>query len=137
MINHAFPFRHLTRAVAALSLLALAAGLGGCAGIGDSFASAAFVDPAKYEQFDCNQLEAERKTQAARTAELQGLIDKAKTGTGGAVVSQVAYGNDYISARASSKLAEETWLRNKCVATPVAPATPPVPAAPAHGARKR
>jgi hypothetical protein len=134
MIDRAFPSPHLTRAAAALALLALATGLGGCAAVGDSFASAAFVDPAKYEQFDCKQLEAERKAQAARTAELQGLIDKAETGTGGAVVSQVAYGNEYISARASSKLAEETWQRNKCVAT--VPAAPP-PAAPAHSARKR
>jgi hypothetical protein len=137
MIDRALPSRHLTRAAAVLSLLALATGLGGCAAVGDSFASAAFVDPAKYEQFDCKQLEAERKAQAARTAELQGLIDKAKTGTGGAVVSQVAYGNDYISARASAKLAEEAWQRNKCVATPEAPAAPPVPATPPHGARKR
>lgn len=142
MIDRSLSFRHLTRAVAALSLIALAAGLGGCAGIGDSFASAAFVDPAKYEQFDCKQLEAERKLQAKRTAELQGLIDKAQTGTGGTVVSQVAYGNDYISARASSKLAEETWQRSKCVASaPSASdesdAAPAVPAAPVHSARRR
>ena len=136
MIDRAFPSPHLARAAAVLSLLALATGLGGCAAVGDSFASAAFVDPAKYEQFDCKQLEAERKAQAARTAELQGLIDKAETGTGGTVVSQVAYGNDYISARASAKLAEESWQRSKCVATvPDAPAAPP--AAPAHSARKR
>jgi hypothetical protein len=135
MIDRFFPFRHLTCAVTALSLLTLAAGLGGCAAVGDSFASAAFVDPAKYEQFDCKQLEAERKLQAKRTAELQGLMDKAQTGTGGAVVSQVAYGNDFISARASSKLAEETWQRSKCVATPEVPAAPVAASAP--GARKR
>jgi hypothetical protein len=128
----------LTSRATAVALLVLAAGLGatlgGCADVGDSFASAAFVDPAKYDQYDCKQLEAERKTLATRAAELQGLIAKAQTGTGGSVVGELAYRNDYISARASTKLADETWQRNKCVAgSPAAAAPAPVPAAPAPG----
>jgi hypothetical protein len=132
----------LTSRATAAGLLVLCAGLGGCANVGDSFASAAFVDPAKYDQFDCKQLEVERKAQATRTAELQGLISKAETGVGGSVVGELAYRNDYISARASSKLAEETWQRNKCVASSPAAATPapaPAPAAPAgkgHGSAR-
>jgi hypothetical protein len=138
MIDRSYDPRLTSRAAVALLALGagLCAGLGGCANVGDSFASAAFVDPAKYEQFDCKQLEAERKTLATRTAELQGLIAKAETGTGGSVVGELAYRNDYISARAQAKLAEETWQRNKCVASSPATATPaptPVPAAPAHG----
>src|SRR3984885_16039206 len=136
MIDRCHDPRLTSRATAALLVLGagLGAGLGGCADVGDSFASAAFVDPAKYEQFDCKQLEAERKTLATRTAELQGLIAKAQTGTGGSVVGELAYRNDYISARASTKLADETWQRNKCVASSPATATPaPAPAAPAHG----
>src|SRR3954469_23204310 len=108
----------------AVALLALGATLGGCANVGDSFASAAFVDPAKYEQYDCKQLEAERKALATRTAELQGLIAKAETGVGGSVVGELAYRNDYISARAQAKLAEEMWQRNKCVVSSPAMATP-------------
>jgi hypothetical protein len=130
----------LTSRTAAVALLALGAGLcaglGGCANVGDSFASAAFVDPAKYDQFDCKQLETERKGLALRTAELQGLIAKADTGVGGSVVGELAYRNDYISARASAKLAEETWQRNKCVVSSPASATPapaPAPAAPGKG----
>jgi hypothetical protein len=128
----------LTSRATAVALLVLGAGLGaglgGCANVGDSFASAAFVDPAKYEQYDCKQLEGERKALATRTAELQGLIAKAETGVGGSVVGELAYRNDYISARASSKLADETWQSNKCVAGSPAAATPaPAPAAPAPG----
>src|SRR5712671_2004853 len=133
MIDRCHDPRSTSRATAA-ALLVLCAGLGGCANVGDSFASAAFVDPAKYEQFDCKQLDTERKTLATRTAELQGLIAKAETGTGGAVVGELAYRNDYISARASAKLAEEMWQRNKCAASSPAAAAPapvPVPAAPA------
>jgi hypothetical protein len=136
MIDRCHDPRLTSRATAALLVLGagLCAGLGGCANVGDSFASGAFVDPAKYEQYDCKQLDAERKALATRTAELQGLIAKAETGTGGSVVGELAYRNDYISARASSKLAEETWQRNKCVASSPATATPaPAPAAPAPG----
>jgi hypothetical protein len=127
----------LRAAATAVLLLAvgLCASLGGCANVGDSMVSSAFVDPAKYENFDCKQLEAERKNLATRTAELQGLMAKAETATGGAVVVELAYRNDYISARGQARLAEETWQRNKCVATSPAAATPvaPAPVAPAPG----
>jgi hypothetical protein len=102
--------------------------------MGDSFASGAFVDPAKYEYYDCKQLEADRKTLATHIKELQALIDKANTGVGGSVVGEIAYRNDYISAKAQAKLAEETWQRNKCHESPPdtaaaapAPATPVKP----------
>jgi hypothetical protein len=139
MIDRCHDLSRTSRATA-VALLALGAGLGaslgGCANVGDSFASGAFVDPAKYGQFDCKQLEAERKALATRTAELQGLIAKAETGVGGSVVGELAYRNDYISVRASAKLADETWQQNKCVAGSPAAATPApasVPAQPAPG----
>jgi hypothetical protein len=133
MIDRSHDLRLTSRTTAVVALLVLGAGLcaglGGCANVGDSFASGAFVDPAKYELYDCKQLEAERKGLATRTAELQGLIAKADTGVGGSVVGELAYRNDYISARASAKLAEEMWQRNKCVAGSPAAATPaPAPA---------
>ena len=116
------------------AVVALGIGLAGCAGVGDSFLSGAFVDPAKYDLFDCQQLEKERKTLAMRTAELQGLIDKAQAGTAGTVVGEAVYRNDYISARASAKLAEEAWQRSKCTESP-----PPIlaPAAAAKPPRAR
>jgi hypothetical protein len=105
--------RMLSIAVLAASGLSLA----GCANVGDGFASGAFVDPAKYDLFDCKQLEAERKKLEACATELQGYIDKARTGTAGTVVGEVAYRNDYISTRASLKLANKAWERGKCSVT--------------------
>jgi hypothetical protein len=134
--SHDLRLTSRTTAVGALLVLGLGVctGLGGCANVGDSFASGAFVDPAKYELYDCKQLEAERKYLATRTAELQGLIAKADTGVGGSVVGELAYRNDYISARAQAKLAEEMWQRNKCVASSPAAAAPrPAPAPLEHG----
>jgi len=127
---------HLRVAFAA-ALLALGALLTGCAGMSDSV-STAFADPAKYDLYDCKQLEVERKSLAARTADLQGLMNKAETGTGGVVVAELAYRNDYVAIRGQAQFAEEAWRRNKCQETP----PPPPPAAakaskPAKAARPR
>ena len=95
--------------------------------------------PDQARAFDnAKQLETERKSQATRAAELQGLMAKAETGVAGPVVAEVAYRNDYISVRAQQKLAEEAWQRNKCHETvPAEPMTvvPPAPAASAKSAR--
>src|ERR1700724_4528511 len=101
------------RAATAMALLGLGIGLAGCAEMGESMTSA-FADPAKYDLYECKQLEPERKSLANRAAELQGLMAKAETGVGGSVVSELAYRNDYIAIRGQEKLAEEAWRRNKC-----------------------
>ena len=96
-----------------LALLALAASLSGCANMGDTMSSA-FADPAKYDLYECSQLESERTRLSARAAELQGLMAKAETGVAGPVVAELAYRNEYISTRGQARLAEEVWRRNKC-----------------------
>ena len=115
-----------SRSLAALTLVALGAGLSGCAGMSDTI-SPAFADPAKYDLYDCKQLEPERKSLATRTAELQGLMTKAETGVAGPVVAEVAYRNDYIALRGQSKLADEAWQKNRCQESKPEPA--PAPAA--------
>jgi hypothetical protein len=137
MSVHRFRRAKLPRAAAAAVLLGFSVVISGCAQIGESMTSA-FADPAKYDLYDCKQLETERKSQATRAAELQGLMAKAETGVAGPVVAEVAYRNDYISVRAQQKLAEEAWQRNKCHETvPAEPMTvvPPAPAASAKSAR--
>jgi hypothetical protein len=118
--------RSFQRCLAGLALVALAAGLSGCAGMSDTIAPA-FADPAKYELYNCSQLEAERKTLATKTAELQGLMTKAETGVAGSVVAEVAYRNDYIAVRGQSKLADEAWQKNRCQESK--PEAAPAPAA--------
>lgn len=120
-------FSHRLRCCGALVLLAAGAALSGCAGMSETVAPA-FADPGKYELYDCKQLEAERKSLAARTADLQRLMDKAETGAGGAVVSELAYRNDYVAVRGSAQLAEDAWRRNRCRETP--PNAPPQPTTP-------
>ena len=131
----------LLRAASAAAMLAFGGGLGGCADMGDTL-STAFADPAKYELYDCKQLETERKNLATRSAELQGLMAKADTGLAGPVVAELAYRNDYVSVRGQARFAEEAWQRNKCHASPpaapaaAAPPATPAPPAPGRGARR-
>src|SRR5215469_12113824 len=125
------------RASAALAAAALGFTLSGCAEIGDSVSSA-FADPAKYELWDCKQLETERKSLAVRIAEVQGLMAKAQTGVAGPVVSELAYRNEYVALRGQTRFAEEAWRKNRCrESVPSAPAAatrppPPLPAPPSR-----
>ena len=135
-LSHRRIFSH---SLAALALVALGAGLSGCAGMSDTI-SPAFADPAKYDLYDCKQLEPERKSLAARTAEVQGLMTKAETGVAGSVVAEMAYRNDYIALRGQSKLAEEAWQKNRCHESKPEARPAPVPpsiTAPAKGKRSK
>jgi hypothetical protein len=124
MIASASVVPALPRAAGALLCLALGLALSGCADMSDGM-TAAFADPAQYDLYDCKQLEAARKGLAIKIAELQGLMAKAETGTGGAVVSELAYRNDYIAVRGQMRFADEAWRRNKC--REGAPSTVPGP----------
>ena len=84
-----------------MAVFVLGVGLAGCAEMSDSMTTGAFVDPAKYDLYECKQLETERKNLAGRAAELQGLMAKAQTGVAGPVVAGVAYRNDHIAERGS------------------------------------
>ena len=78
MIARMLHDKALPRAAAVTAWLALGIALSGCAGgmseVSDNMtldnATLAFVDPARYDFYDCKQLEAERKNLASRGAEL-------------------------------------------------------------------
>ena len=123
----------MPRAAVAGAVVALALTLSGCADMGGDAWTTAFADPAAYELYDCKQLEPVRKSLAAKQAELQGLMAKAQTGAGGAVVSELAYRNDYVAVRGQSRLAEDAWRKNNCHETPAA--TPMAAASPTPNAR--
>ena len=75
MVDRAHHIWPLPRPAAVVALLGLGFALCGCAEMGDGMTSA-FADPAKYDLYDCKQLEPERKALATRAAELQGLMAK-------------------------------------------------------------
>jgi hypothetical protein len=130
MTSSASAAKALPRAAAAGALLALGLMLAGCADMSDSMTEA-FADPAKYDLYDCKQLESERKSLAVKEAELQGLMAKADTGVGGPVVAELAYRNDYLAVRGQSRFANEAWRKNRCKETPpAAAAAQAIPASP-------
>ena len=120
----------LPRAAAVAAMLVVSAGLAGCASMGDGI-STAFADPAKYQLYDCKQLEKERVNLGNRAAELEGLIEKAQGGVAGPVVAEIAYRNEAIAVQGQRKFAEEAWQQNKCHVSPpaTAAATPAATAA--------
>ena len=125
-----FQGRTLPRTAGLAALLVLGAGLAGCASMGDGI-STAFADPAKYQLYDCKQLEKERVNLGNRAAELEGLIEKAQGGVAGPVVAEIAYRNEAIAVQGQRKFAEEVWQQNKCHVSPpaTAAATPAATAA--------
>jgi hypothetical protein len=139
MIAHVCHRLSLPRAATLAALFALGMGLSGCADMSDSMTTA-FADPAKYDLYECKQLETERKALANRAAELQGLMAKANTGVAGPVVAELAYRNEYVSVRGQARFADEAWERNKCHPSPPAAAAEApglAPAPPAHAKGRR
>jgi hypothetical protein len=117
MIASSVRFRTLSHALAGVILLVPGALLSGCADLSDGMTSA-FADPAKFDLYNCKQLEAARKSLATQMAELQGLINKAQDGFAGPAVAEVAYRNDYIALRGQKKNADQAWAANNCHDSP-------------------
>ena len=122
MIARMLHDKALPRAAAVTAWLALGIALSGCAGgmseVSDNMtldnATLAFVDPARYDFYDCKQLQNERKNLAKAAEDLKKQMEKADTGFAGPVVSEMVYRNDYLSNRGQARLAEQTWKRNNC-----------------------
>ena len=102
--------------------LLLGFALSGCAQMSDGM-STAFADPARYQLYDCPQLEGERKStgHAQRRVAGRSLMAKAETGFAGPVVAEMAYRNDYVAIRGPARLCRGAWQRNKCHETPPTP----------------
>ena len=113
---------------------AVAGSLGACASGGDSgFGSSVFVDPSKYDLYNCQQLATARNASNNRVVELESLMTKAESGAGGALVSGLAYQTDYRAERAQRDAIDEKMARNNCSAELAAPSAPAAPA----GRRRR
>jgi hypothetical protein len=87
--------------------------LGGCSMV-TTDESTFFADPARYDLYDCKQLGDVRTQLTSQVDELARLMAKAETGTGGAVVSELAYRPDYMFARGNLKLVNRVWDDNRC-----------------------
>ena len=97
--------------VAGLSLMALF--LAGCAGthVGSS---AAFIDPARYDLYDCKQLNEEYAVVIKRELELSSVRVEAEEGPAGGLMAELGYRGDFVSLRARREQIEERMAQNNC-----------------------
>jgi hypothetical protein len=84
-----------------------------------------FADSGKYEFHSCEQIATNRKRVAARLERLKLLMDKAEKGTGGAVVSVIAYKGEYVEAQDELKVIDATARDKKCKIPENGAALPP------------
>jgi hypothetical protein len=85
--------------------------LAGCASA--SF-TVSLTDPARYDFYDCKQLDEARGKLVTREGELRGLIEKARLGMAGSVIAEVAYGSDYATAREELHAVNEQRRASHC-----------------------
>jgi hypothetical protein len=87
--------------------------LAGCAATSGN--SPTFLaDPGKYQFSGCESLAKERNTLAKKEEELRLLMNKAEQGSGGAVVSLLAYKADYVAATEELKIIANAARAKNC-----------------------
>jgi hypothetical protein len=97
--------------------LALALALPACAGNDDETARF-FVAPGKFVLFNCKQLAVRATEVVKRLQELEGLIAKAGTGTGGEMVSAAVYRPEVLTLRGDMIEIRKVAVDKKCEGTP-------------------
>ena len=73
-----------------------------------------FADPGQYEFSSCEQIAASRTGLKTYEEELKQLMDRAEKGTGGAVVSVIAYKGEYRAVQEELQVIDATARDKKC-----------------------
>jgi hypothetical protein len=104
---------HHLRVVGALLATSL---LVGCAGDPERDAAVQrfLVAPGKYALFNCKQLAQQAAANMQRQRELEALMVRAGPGSGGQVVSALAYRPDYLQLRGEMTDMRRTAVEKKC-----------------------
>ena len=105
--------------------------LGGCAMSDDKLAQM-LVAPDKFALYRCEEMAPRAKELAVREAELKALMVRAGTGSGGELVSTVAYRPEYLSVQGEMIELRRTATEKKCPPIPeLAGVNAPAPQQPA------
>jgi hypothetical protein len=99
------------------ALVLIAVLLSACAG-NDDMTARMLVAPGKYALFNCQQLAQQADVNMKRQHELEGLMAQAGTGSGGQMVSAVAYRPEYLQLRGEKEDLRQTAADKKCKAVP-------------------
>jgi hypothetical protein len=118
---------------AAAVLAAALAGCGSQGGTADDRLGRFLVAPDKFSLYNCPELAEKAETTAARERELQALIARAGEGSGGRMVSAVAYRPEYLTVHGEMNELRAAAAAKKCDFVP----GEVKPGAPASGAAAR
>jgi hypothetical protein len=99
--------------VSALALLA------GCSMSDDQMARF-LVAPDQYTLYSCDEIARETQAKVAREQELQQLMAKAGTDSGGRLIGDMAYRPDYITVKGELNDLRQTAVAKKCAGAPAA-----------------
>ena len=112
--------------MARFSIPALAlcgAALAGCGSVGAEF-DAPFVDPARYDYYDCRQLDDSLKNYRETEERLARLMQAGSREAGGDVMVEIGYRPQMTQATSHRRLIERKRMEKGCAAPPVASAQP-------------
>ena len=90
----------------------IVAALGGCTS--DDTAGRFLVEPDKYVLYTCAEMAAQMQANAARQRKLEELTAKANAGSGGQIMSTVAYRPEYLQLRGEMNELRRTSADKKC-----------------------
>jgi hypothetical protein len=94
--------------------------LSGCAASEDR-AGRFLVQPEKYVLYTCKELAETARAISARQLELEKLMAKARTGSGGELVNALAYRPEYVQLRGQMNEVHRTSAEKNCKSSPAAP----------------
>ena len=77
----------------------LAAGLAGCASVGERTEAGAFTSPGKYDIYTCEDIDRAANSIRTRQTELEQVMGRASQGAGGDFVNTIAYRGEYAQGR--------------------------------------
>lgn len=105
-------FMQWYQVICGIAALALSAMLCGCAS--DDSAGRFLVQPDKYVLYNCKELAVASEANATRMHELEGLMAKASTDSGGKIVSHLAYQPEYTQLHGEMNEMRRTALQKNC-----------------------
>jgi hypothetical protein len=87
------------RAVGLAMVVAMAAGLAGCASMSEQTARAVFAAPAKFDDKTCPEIDTLITSNRSRQKDLEQLMARADQAPSGGFVNAIAYRPDYVQVR--------------------------------------
>lgn len=101
-----------------LSLIAALAAGALCSCASEDSAGRFLVQPGKYVLYSCTELATAMQANATRQHELEGLMAKAQRGSGGQIVSDLAYRPEYVQLHGEMNELRKSAVDRDCKAGP-------------------